>query len=110
VRFCDQITKRSIVASQIESLLKTIDQQPLFHFWRLFSKSSTLIAFAVASDYRCLSLKYGIVTVTIFTRLDPNFQTVFIKEQTPESLEAVAGYCDQKYTLFASIYGGRARY
>jgi hypothetical protein len=55
---------------------------------------------------------YGICVVTSFTKLDPNFQTVFIERQTPESLNAVARYLDGHFldrsAIFASIDGGPA--
>ena len=101
-----------VTSPRMNELLSIINFQPSFSFWRLFSKSRGLIDFAVRSNFRCPFIMYGVVTVTSFTKLDPNFQTLYIEKQTPESLKKVEEYikhtCINKTALFTSIDGESA--
>ena len=98
-----------VSSAMLGKLLSSIDKQPCFSFWRLFSKSRVLIEFAVENKLRCHYVMYGLVTVTSFTKLDPNLQTLYIEEQTEESLEAMFAYFERSFvdkaTLFKSIDG-----
>ena len=95
---------------RLNELLSTIDKQPPFSFWRIFSKSRCLITYVVDQNFRCPYVMYGLVTVTSFTKLDPFFQTIYIEPQTPESLKKVEEYinrtCINKTALFTSVNAG----
>ena len=47
---------------------------------------------------------YGLTVVTSFTKLDPNFQTIYIEEQTDESLAEIAEYAQKLFTDKTSMF------